>query len=77
MNGASTTSIDTYLSRAKSYISLPSDTSTSYLSSCDYKYDPFSRNFSLNASITSLPVPSAEDLSASKNYPNSSPVYIS
>lgn len=53
MNGKATTSIGTYLSAAKSYISLPSV--HSFISDSNYSYDPFSRTFSLSASIVSLP----------------------
>ena len=53
LNGRATTSIGSYLLNAKSYISplLPDE----FLSNVSYTYNPFSRSFSLNVSITSLP----------------------
>jgi hypothetical protein len=54
LNGKATTSLGTYLAAAKSYIS-PLNSSSEFLSDVSYTYNPFSRSFSLNASITSLP----------------------
>lgn len=52
LNGKATLGISEYLSAARSYIGNTYD----YLSDVNYSYNPFQRSFSLNATVTSLPV---------------------
>lgn len=52
MNGRATVPISTYLGAAVQYVSVGAN---SFISDVSYSYDPFSRSFSLNVSVTSLP----------------------
>lgn len=51
LNGRADTSINNYLSTAKSYIS---STNTDYISDVNYRYDPFNRQFSLSVGFMVL-----------------------
>ena len=53
LNGKSTLDINTYLAAAKAYVA--GYDSNSFLSEASYSFNPFSRNFTLNVGITTLP----------------------